>query len=357
MVAGKQHLGHVDAAKLPRTGVGGVIQGSPAKGVRGHGLRSHGSLDEPHRRVKDRECGNLSAGHDKVADRELLDGVEGAQPVVDPLVAAANQDQAIEPAQPMRVRLGEALACRRGHCDESLFVRRRLGDNRVEDPGEGFDAHHHAGAAAVRAFIGALAALQGVENMVVAHLDQTAFDRLANNRKPDEGCKHLGEERYQLDRQHEKAVFNLRKVSAFFRPRQQSPFERALGLMQTGQYARAEAELSRLLETESRTRERAGIFNKRGVARIEQGRREDALPDFAAALELQPAFAPALVNIGNLLLESGDVEGAIVHYEAALRSDDHYRVARLNLGVAYKKLGRHAEAVREFRRADRARRD
>ena len=127
--------------------------------------------------------------------------------------------------------------------------------------------------------------------------------------------------------------------------------------MQTGQYARAEAELSRLLETESRIRERAGIFNKRGVARIEQGRRDDALPDFAAALELQPAFAPALVNVGNLLLESGDVEGAIVNYEAALRSDDHYRVAHLNLGVAYKKLGRHAEAVREFRRADRARRD
>lgn len=80
------------------------------------------------------------------------------------------------------------------------------------------------------------------------------------------------------------------------------------------------------------------------------------MQDFAMALELSPAFAPALVNVGNLLLEDGDLKGAVARYEAALRSDDGYHVAHLNLGVAYKKLGRHAEAVREFRRADTVKR-
>lgn len=151
-------------------------------------------------------------------------------------------------------------------------------------------------------------------------------------------------------------MFNLRKVSAFFERRKRSPFERAVRLIETGNYAQADAVLSGLLASGAAPAERASILNKRGVARIHQDRREDALGDFAAALELRPGFAPALVNVGNLLLEDGDVEAAVVQYEAALRSDQGYRIAHLNLGVAYKRLGRHADAVREFRRADRAKR-
>ena len=126
-------------------------------------------------------------------------------------------------------------------------------------------------------------------------------------------------------------------------------------MIDAGDYARAETELTALL-VDGESNDRAAIFNKRGVARVHLGRNDDALSDFNAALEIRPAFAPALVNIGNLFLESGELETAVLHYEAALRSDDDYRVAHLNLGVALKKLGRHADAVREFRRADRARR-
>ena len=150
-------------------------------------------------------------------------------------------------------------------------------------------------------------------------------------------------------------VFNLSKVAAFFGVRAPSPFERAVRLIDVGEFARAEAELSALLATED-SGDRASIFNKRGVARVHQGRHAEGLSDFNAALEIHPAFAPALVNIGNLLLEGGQVEAAVVQYEAALRSDDGHRAAHFNLGVAFKKLGRHADAVREFRRADRIRR-
>ncbi len=147
-------------------------------------------------------------------------------------------------------------------------------------------------------------------------------------------------------------MFNLNKVAAFFGVRPPSPFARATRLIETGDYAKAEAELTALLSSEDASH-RASIFNKRGVARVHQERHADALSDFRAALELRPGFAPALVNVGNLLLEGGQIEAAVVQYEAAVRSDDAYRVAHFNLGVAYKKLGRHADAVREFRRADR----
>ncbi len=62
-----------------------------------------------------------------------------------------------------------------------------------------------------------------------------------------------------------------------------------------------------------------------------------------------PRFAPALANIGNLLLEDGAFEEAISHYEAAIRADESYAIAHLNLSVAYRKTGRRADAVRELR--------
>jgi tetratricopeptide (TPR) repeat protein len=99
--------------------------------------------------------------------------------------------------------------------------------------------------------------------------------------------------------------------------------------------------------------QRAIVDNKRGVAHVRLGDRAAALAAFTAALAADPRAVPAITNIGNLLLEDGAVDEAIVHYEAALRIDDGYALAHLSLGVAYKRLGRRGEAVREFRRAHR----
>jgi tetratricopeptide (TPR) repeat protein len=62
-------------------------------------------------------------------------------------------------------------------------------------------------------------------------------------------------------------------------------------------------------------------------------------------------YAPALTNLGNLALESGELAEATALYEAALRSDPEYAIACLNLGVAYKRSGRIDEGVRLLRRA------
>jgi len=148
-------------------------------------------------------------------------------------------------------------------------------------------------------------------------------------------------------------VFNLRKLSAFLRRKPPGPYERAVRNLQTGSCEKAERAFSELLKGELSKDARTAILNKRGISRVYQGRREEALTDFSAALGLDPTFAPSLVNLGNLLLEDGDLEEAIVHYECAVRSDDSYSVAHVNLAAAYKKAGRHADAVRQFRRANR----
>jgi predicted Zn-dependent protease len=136
--------------------------------------------------------------------------------------------------------------------------------------------------------------------------------------------------------------------------RDEGRFACALRALQSGDYARAETELSSLLAAHALPLDdRAFLFNKRGVARIGLQRREDARADFDAALEAKPSFAPAIVNLGNLLLEAGELDGAITAYERAIACDADYAVAYFNLGVAYKRKGRVAEGVRALRQAQR----
>lgn len=135
--------------------------------------------------------------------------------------------------------------------------------------------------------------------------------------------------------------------------RKNDPFACALTALGRGEFSSAERSLGELLQRVTSGSDRAFLLNKRGVARIGLERRELARADFAGALEALPNYAPALTNLGNLLLEDGDVPSAIAHYERAISSDRNYAVAHLNLGVAYKRQGRIADSVRALREAAR----
>jgi tetratricopeptide (TPR) repeat protein len=149
-------------------------------------------------------------------------------------------------------------------------------------------------------------------------------------------------------------VFNLRKFLALFRPELYTPYELALRDMAHHRYEEALARLDALLADPPLERaQRAEVANKRGVALVELQRREEARRAFEDALEIDPKFVPALVNVGNLHLEAGEIEEAIRWYESAVRNDEDYARAHHNLGVAYKRLGRTADSVRELRKAGR----
>jgi tetratricopeptide (TPR) repeat protein len=149
-------------------------------------------------------------------------------------------------------------------------------------------------------------------------------------------------------------VFNFRAFLALFRPDLYTPYELALRDIARGRLAEGLARLDALLVDPVITGEdRAAICNKRGVALVQLSRREDARAAFESALEARAQFVPALVNLGNLQLESGDAQEAVRYYEIAIRSDEEYALAHHNLGVAYKRLGRTGDAVGELRKADR----
>ncbi len=97
----------------------------------------------------------------------------------------------------------------------------------------------------------------------------------------------------------------------------------------------------------------AAADNKRGVALVELGRPGEALQAFTDALAGDERSAPALVNLGNLLLEDGSVLDAVDYYRAAVSCDGTYALAYRNLGIAFKRLGRRAEAVNALRTAAR----
>jgi tetratricopeptide (TPR) repeat protein len=149
-------------------------------------------------------------------------------------------------------------------------------------------------------------------------------------------------------------VFNLRRFLALFRPELYTPFELAMRDLAQHRYADALARLDSLLADPSLSREqRATVANKRGVALIDLRRIDEAREAFEQALQIDPRFAPAIVNLGNLQLETGDMQAAIAHYERAIACDEEYAPAHHNLGVAYKRLGKMNDAVRALRRAQR----
>lgn len=148
-------------------------------------------------------------------------------------------------------------------------------------------------------------------------------------------------------------MFNLHRFLAFFKAEPLSPFDAALRHLAHGRPEIALAGLDRLLAAENDAQMRARIENKRGVALIALGRREEAERAFGAACEQVREFPPALVNLGNLELEAGRCDEAVAFYRRALASDEHFAPAHRHLGLAYKRMGRASDALREFSRARR----
>jgi tetratricopeptide (TPR) repeat protein len=133
----------------------------------------------------------------------------------------------------------------------------------------------------------------------------------------------------------------------------QPAFERGLAELSAGRPDEALAAFGEALEACAAGEERARIENKRGVALVALRRLAHAREAFEAALAARPGCAPALVNLGNLLLEEGRTAEAIEFYERALAADADYAPAYFNFGIACKRSGRRAEAVRHFRTATR----
>ena len=119
----------------------------------------------------------------------------------------------------------------------------------------------------------------------------------------------------------------------------------AARLLQQGQPAQAEAQLDQLL---SGSPEDVEALHLRGLARGRLGKTGEALMDLQAAARRHGQPHAVLSNLGNLKRRTGDLEGAVAAYEAALEKQPDFLDARVNLGIALTDLRRFDEAALAF---------
>jgi tetratricopeptide (TPR) repeat protein len=89
-------------------------------------------------------------------------------------------------------------------------------------------------------------------------------------------------------------------------------------------------------------------LNNLGNALARRGNRNEARRVFEQALALAPHNAETHNNLAWLCARSGDYPAAAVYLERAVELAPALVTTRFNLGEAYRKMGRHADARREF---------
>ncbi|HEY5961651.1 MAG TPA: tetratricopeptide repeat protein [Polyangiaceae bacterium] len=86
----------------------------------------------------------------------------------------------------------------------------------------------------------------------------------------------------------------------------------------------------------------------RGLIFKERGQRAPAMADFKRCIEIRPDLVEPKVQLAGYLLEAGNAPEAVPLLESALRYDRDNLLARLNLGDAYRLLGRVADAKQQL---------
>lgn len=95
----------------------------------------------------------------------------------------------------------------------------------------------------------------------------------------------------------------------------------------------------------------AGLLVSQGIALAQAHRLDEALACYERAIALQPDFAVAHCNRGNLLKDRGRFDEALASYDRAIAAQPDFVVACYNRGVLLEVLQRPADALASYDRA------
>ncbi len=137
------------------------------------------------------------------------------------------------------------------------------------------------------------------------------------------------------------------------RARGSAPFDAGTRALEHSRLDAAETAFLEALADADGAAQIARVRNKLAIVALRRDGLSAAVEQLILALEADPRSAAAITTVGNLLLEDGALDEAIVHFESALLIDDAYAPAYHNLGVALHRGGRKGEAVRMLRKATR----
>lgn len=111
----------------------------------------------------------------------------------------------------------------------------------------------------------------------------------------------------------------------------------------------AESILDQALEVDQRNAELHYLQGER--LRSEPGRLRESMTEFRRAVELRPDYAEARIALGIQLLNGGNYNDALLHFEAASRLVPTLAAVHLNVGDAYRANKRWLDAKHAYDRA------
>jgi tetratricopeptide (TPR) repeat protein len=123
---------------------------------------------------------------------------------------------------------------------------------------------------------------------------------------------------------------------------------RGYGLLQQGRNDDAMLDFEAALRVKP---DYAYAHNNMGMALLQEGRNDEAEPHFLKALEFKPDYAEPYDNLGTILYGRGQVDAAIVDLEKAVKINPGYSDAHFNLGLVFQAKGDSDRAIRQFSRA------
>src|SRR5262249_569937 len=88
--------------------------------------------------------------------------------------------------------------------------------------------------------------------------------------------------------------------------------------------------------------------NNLGAALANQGKREEAIPEYRKAIELDPKYALPHNGLGNALAYRGKLDEAVIEYRRAMPIDPKYANAHGNLADTLVLQGKLEGAIAEF---------
>jgi tetratricopeptide (TPR) repeat protein len=94
-----------------------------------------------------------------------------------------------------------------------------------------------------------------------------------------------------------------------------------------------------------------GGYNNLGNLLLEVGELQLAKQVYETTIQIDPSFTVGYYNLGMTLKALGQIEAAIAAYQKAIKLDPHYAPAYQNLGVVFYKLGKMSESIEAFKTA------
>ena len=128
----------------------------------------------------------------------------------------------------------------------------------------------------------------------------------------------------------------------------QEHLENLLNLYNQGQFEKLLAKIKPLISLFPNTIQ---LYNLQGASNARIEKHDAAIESYNQAIKINPKYADAHMNKGNVLQEKGELDAAIESFNNSLSINPYHSIAHFNMGNALKENGELDAAVESYKKA------